>query len=446
MAHFIRLPRLEGQTSRQAHADLPPGTFEREIGREGFYGPASHMYHRHPPTAWSHCEGLLRPRCFDLGRITDGNSGPWSATEICFNDHVRYRFWRTEGRMERLVRNGDGDELMFVHQGRGEFFCDYGHLSIAAGDYLIIPRGTMWRTEFDGTAAALLIEATNGGYGLPDRGLVGAHALFDAAVLDVPLIDEDFRARRTPDGREEIWRVEIKRRGRLSTVTYPFNPLDAVGWHGELAVLRLNVRDIRPLMSHRYHLPPSAHTTFAAERFVVCTFVPRPFESDPGALKVPFFHSNDDFDEVLFYHAGDFFSRDDIGPGMVTLHPAGFPHGPHPRALQGMVKAKKPATDEVAVMVDTRNALEVAPLPEGVEREDYVDSWKAPPREVGQPQGGRSGRDTGRRLPRPQALCPGAPGRGDPATGPRRLGQGGAPPGRGLPRHRQSGVETRQAV
>ena len=93
------------------------------------------------------------------------------------------------------------------------------------------------------------------------------------------------------------------------------------------------MRDIRPLMSHRYHLPPSAHTTFVGDRFVVCTFVPRPFETDPGAIKVPFFHNNDDYDEVIFYHAGDFFSRDNIHPGMVTLHPCGFTHGPHPKAL-----------------------------------------------------------------------------------------------------------------
>jgi homogentisate 1,2-dioxygenase len=159
-------------------------------------------------------------------------------------------------------------------------------------------------------------------------------------------------------------------------VTYPFNPLDAVGWHGDLSVVRLNVRDIRPLMSHRYHLPPSAHTTFVGNRFVVCTFVPRPFESDPGALKVPFFHNNDDYDEMLFYHAGDFFSRDNIHPGMVTLHPAGFTHGPHPKALKNVLKQPKSATDEVAVMVDARDALEIGGAAKSVEWAGYVDSWK----------------------------------------------------------------------
>jgi homogentisate 1,2-dioxygenase len=188
-------------------------------------------------------------------------------------------------------------------------------------------------------------------------------------------MDAAFRAQQTDDP----WRVVVKRAGRLSTIAYPFNPLDALGWHGDLCVVRLNVRDIRPLMSHRYHLPPSAHTTFVGRNFVVCTFVPRPIESDPGALKVPFFHNNDDYDEVIFYHRGEFFSRDNIKPGMVTFHPCGFTHGPHPKAFAIGAKHARKETDECAVMIDSRFPLEVAPLPEGVENLAYVNSWKAPP-------------------------------------------------------------------
>jgi len=279
--------------------------------------------------------------------------------------------------MRTLARNADGDELLFVHEGRGHLFCDYGHLEIRDGDYVVLPRGTMWRTAFDGRADLLLIEATNDAYRLPEKGLVGSHAIFDPAMLDTPKIDDTFRAQQTPDGREETWRVEIKRRNAISTVTYPFNPLDAVGWQGDLAPVRINIRDIRPLMSHRYHLPPSAHTTFVADRFVVCSFVPRPFETDPGALKVPFFHNNDDFDEVIFYHRGDFFSRDKIDHSMVTFHPCGFTHGPHPKALQGMLTPRKPATDEYAVMVDARDPLEVGAVAAGVEDVTYADSWRA---------------------------------------------------------------------
>ncbi len=377
MKNWIALPRIEGKSSRQAHADLPEGTYERELGREGFFGPATQMYHRHPPTGWRDWQGPLRPRAFDLNRIEGMAGDPWEAAPILHNVHVKYRYWRTQGALKALVRNADGDDLLFVHKGAGALFCDYGHLAIEAGDYIVLPRGTMWRTAFDGAAEVLLIEASGGSYRLPDKGLVGPHAIFDPAVLDTPRIDDAFLGQQTPEGREDVWRVRVKRRGAISTVTYPYNPLDAVGWHGDLAPVRLNVRDIRPLMSHRYHLPPSAHTTFLADRFVVCTFVPRPFETDPGALKVPFFHNNDDYDEVIFYHRGDFFSRDNIDAGMITFHPCGFTHGPHPKALEGALAPKKSATDEYAVMLDTRDPLEVAALPEGVEVSDYAQSWRA---------------------------------------------------------------------
>jgi homogentisate 1,2-dioxygenase len=373
MKRYISFPRVEGQSSRQAHADLPDGTYEREISKEGFFGPAAHLYHRHPPTGWIDFQGPLRPHAFDLARIKRPAASPWDATEVAHNAATRIRFWTTSGAMDHLARNADGDELLFVHAGRGELFCDYGHLPFEVGDYVVLPRGTMWRIECSEPVSALLIEATNSGYALPEKGLLGPHAIFDPAVLDVPHIDAAFLAQQSDSQR---WSVRVKRRGQVSVVTYPFNPLDAVGWHGDLSVVRLNVRDIRPLMSHRYHLPPSAHTTFVSNRFVVCTFVPRPFESDPGAMKVPFFHNNDDYDEVIFYHAGSFFSRDNIHPGMVTLHPAGFTHGPHPKALRNVLKQPKGATDEVAVMIDTRDALEIAPPVQAVELKEYIDSWK----------------------------------------------------------------------
>jgi homogentisate 1,2-dioxygenase len=374
MKRYVHFPKVEGRASRQAHADLPEGTYEREISKEGFFGPAAHLYHRHPPTGWVNFEGPLRPHAFDCTKLADAQDSPWNAVELLHNASVRVRFWRCRDRMPGLARNADGDELLFVHSGNGEFFCDYGHLSFDAGDYILIPRGTMWRVECGAPLGALLIEATNNSYRLPDKGLVGPHAIFDAAMLDTPRIDDAFRAQQG----ETEWRVAIKRGGQVSVVTYPFNPLDAVGWHGDLSVARINVRDLRPLMSHRYHLPPSAHTTFLSDRFVVCTFVPRPFETDPGAMKVPFFHNNDDYDEVLFYHAGNFFSRDNIHPGMITLHPAGFTHGPHPKALKNVLKPGKPATDEYAVMIDTRDALEIAQPAQGIEWTGYVDSWKSP--------------------------------------------------------------------
>jgi homogentisate 1,2-dioxygenase len=369
--NWIELPRVEGETSRQAHADLPAGTYEREIGRDGFFGPATHIYHKHPPTGWSSFEGPLRPRAFDAKAAAEASNEPFRAVPLLSNGSCQIAIWALPDALPHLIRNSDGDTLLFIHAGEGDLFCDFGHLSYREGDYVLLPRGTMWRLEPGVRTISLLIEATNGSYKLPERGILGPHALFDPAALDTPRLDDSFRAQR--DGE---WKVRVKRRNAVSTITYPYNPLDAVGWKGNLAPVKLNWRDIRPVMSHRYHIPPSVHSTFVADRFVVCTFVPRPIESDPGALKVPFFHSNDDYDEVIFYHQGEFFSRDNIHPGMVTWHPNGFTHGPHPKAFAAGAKAAKTMTDEVAVMVDARDPLDIGPAAEAAEDSGYADSWK----------------------------------------------------------------------
>ena len=371
---WISFPLREGECSRQAHCDFPEGTYEREMGREGFFGPTAHLHHKHPPTGWIDWQGPLRPHAFNFNEIASERDCPLEAPLCLHNADVQLRIWRTHGAMRHLVRNADGDELLFIHEGAGHFYCDFGHLTYRDGDYLVIPRGTAWRIEADEPTFMLLIENSDGAYQLPDKGLLGPQAIFDPAVLDHPKLDDAFKAQQD----ENTWQIRIKRRNQISTVTYPYNPLDVVGWHGDNTVVRLNWRDIRPLMSHRYHLPPSAHTTFVANGFVVCTFTPRPVESDPGALKVPFYHNNDDYDEVLFYHKGNFFSRDNIEAGMVTLHPCGFPHGPHPKALKKSQESPATFVEEVAVMIDTRRALEVGEAAAAVDVAEYVNSWRAP--------------------------------------------------------------------
>lgn len=373
MKNWIAFPHVEGTATRQAHCDLPEGTYEQEMGREGFFGPASQLHHTHPPTGWSHWEGDLRPRAFDLNKLTAVSSSPWEAPLVLVNGATKVRLWRTSGKMPALARNADGDDLLFIHEGSGRFFCDYGHMTFRDGDYILIPRGVQWRMECDAAAMVLMIESTGDSFKLPGKGLVGTHAIFDPAILDIPHIDEAFKDQYA----ETETVVEMKRHDRISRVTYPFNPLDVIGWHGDLAPVKLNWRDIRPLMSARYHLPPSAHCTFLSNRVIICTFCPRPIESDPGALKLPYYHSNVDFDEFIFYHKGQFFSRDNIKPGMSTYHPIGFPHGPHPKAYETAMQYGRKETDEVAVMIDTRDPVEpAADLPEGVEWEDYWTTWQ----------------------------------------------------------------------
>lgn len=371
----ISIPRSEGIHSRQAHCDLPEqAPYERETSRDGFFGPATQLHHRHPPTGWDYWEGPLKPRAFDLTQTQHQYLCPWQLPPLLINQECLFRLWTLEDSMPFLVRNSDGDELLFIHEGKGELFCDYGHLSLQTGDYLLLPRGTQWRLEVQAPITALMIEATNDQYQLPHKGLVGHHAIFDPAALEHPHIDDPFLAQQN----EHPWQLKIKRQNQITTVGYPFNPLDAIGWHGDVYPVKINWRNIRPLMSHRAHLPPSAHTTFLCKGFVVCTFVPRPIESDPGALKVPFYHSNEEYDEVIFYHAGNFFSRDHIEPGMITYHPTGFPHGPHPQAYANSKSQPKKSTDEVAVMVDTRNGLNINEQAlRGCEVDEYLWSWRS---------------------------------------------------------------------
>src|SRR5665213_303421 len=223
--NWIPVRGAQGLHSRQAHADMPSGTYEREVSKEGFFGPASFFHHRRPPTGWTTFEGPLRPRAFDLAALNEATPSPWEAPRVLSNAHVEMRFWKLGTPMPALARNADGDQLLFVHEGRGDFFCDYGRLAFEAGDYLYVPRGTMWRLAPESAAAILMIEATGGHYTLPDRGMLGPHAVFDPAMLDTPAMDEAFRAHQDEAGDH---RVEIKKRGAVSTVTYPYKPLDAV--------------------------------------------------------------------------------------------------------------------------------------------------------------------------------------------------------------------------
>lgn len=370
-------PLRKGTVARQAHVDLPAGTFEEEFARQGFYGRTSHLYRRHPVTAWTRIEGPLRPHSFDLNRLAPDLELPGSRqgcqdpafSPVCLlhNEDVAIH-WVMPGTMDFFYRNADGDDVYFIHAGGGRLETTFGVLDYAAGDYLVVPRGTTYRfLPGDPPQRYLLIESA-GEITVPDRNQLGPNALFDPAMIDTP----ELEPYREEDGRE--WAVHIKRAHEITKVYYPFNPLDVVGWKGDLTVWRINVKDIRPVVSPRYHLPPSAHTTFLGRNMVICSFLPRPFEEDPGAMRVPFFHSNIDFDEVLFYASGHFFSREGIGPGMVTWHPQGIHHGPHPKAIEA--SRSKERTDEVAVMVDTFRPLQATAAASLVENPNYWASWK----------------------------------------------------------------------
>jgi homogentisate 1,2-dioxygenase len=365
----------KGRTAKATHVGIPDDLTEEEHGRQAFAGPVSHLYRTLPATAWVEVDGPLRPAAFDLNRLepTDAEDAEGWRTEIMGNADLRIAISRRADPMPYAYRNADGDEIVYVHHGSGVLQTDFGPLDYAAEDYLVIPRGTVHRwVPAEGEQFLLVIEST-APVTLPDFGpLLGRHAVVDPGVVTTPEPwtepPADWAA--SPAGR---WRVKAKRLGEMTTFSYPHNPFTAVGWAGDLAPYRLHTSDIRPIGSHRFHLPPSVHTTFRCGRFDVATFVPRPFETDPESLRVPFFHANVDNDEVIFYSRGDFFSRKGIGEGWLTLHPQGVPHGPQPGAAERA--AAKVMADEIAVMVECLTPLAVTEDVKPALEEAYVTSW-----------------------------------------------------------------------
>lgn len=358
----------KGRVARQAHVGIPDGLVEDEYGRRGFFGRVSHLYRTAPPVDWVEVDEDLRPAALHTMDMAEGTDWLTGRNVFLANADVRLAITRMRAAMPYFFRNADADEVLFVHQGAGRLETDFGVLAYRRGDYLVVPRGTVYRVVPSAPCAFLVIESRDE-VELPDRGLLGKHALFDPDVINTPTPQE---MEPWPDTR--LYTVKVKRAGRVSNIVYPFHPINVVGWKGDLAVWQLNVEDIRPVMSERYHLPPTAHATFVMRNAVVCTFLPRGLETgDPTALRVPFYHSNIDFDEVLFYHDGDFFSRAGIHPGMVTFHPQGIHHGPQPQAVKAA--ATRERTSEQAVMVDTRNPLELTEAGRRVADPHYWKSW-----------------------------------------------------------------------
>ncbi len=365
MHHFT-----QGRPTRQAHKGIPEGQFEEEQGLDGFYGPVSHLIKDKPSTRWTNIEGPLKPRMYDLVKL-DKNS----ATQrlLYNNDLTISNHWIHPEAPDRLIakRNADGDWLYFCHKGSGHVLTEYGLLEFNPGTYLMMPKCIAHSFLITEPVNFFLIENRTSHFREPDRGMVGRHAVYDINTLVKPDLEALYAKMR--EVHADIREIQIKHTDEWTKISYAENIFDVRGWKGDLFPFTLHMKNMMPLMSHRAHLPPSAHSTFVARGFVVCSFLPRPLEQDEDALKVPFYHQNIDYDEVLFYHDGDFFSRDNLHAGMMSFHPAGFPHGPHPKAMQ-KVKTKT-HTDEYAVMIDSRWPLKRDAKADQIELVEYWKSW-----------------------------------------------------------------------
>ena len=218
-----------------------------------------------------------------------------------------------------------------------------------------------------------VIESLNSHFREPDRGLLGRHGLYAKESLIQPNLKE--LQSYLQENKLEFKKINVYHGEEKSSFSYKECVFDVVDWQGDLFPLTLDMKDIMPIMSHRVHLPPSAHSTFVTDSFIVCSFLPRPLEQDKEALKLPFYHQNTDYDELIFYHDGDFFSRDNLNNGMMSFHPAGFPHGPHPKAIE--VVKEKTFTKEYAVMLDSRQALKQPASLKELEIKNYWKSWQS---------------------------------------------------------------------
>ncbi|MGH7906771.1 MAG: homogentisate 1,2-dioxygenase [Candidatus Binataceae bacterium] len=360
-------PESKGRVARQAHVGIPEGTFEEEHGRQGFTGKSSQLYHLHMPTGWVRVEGPMRPRCFAGSRaeapdLTDANAGPML---IASNDDCAVLISRRRDPMPYLFRNADGDEFHFVHRGTGTYDTDYGPLAYEPGDYLYFPKGASYQIKPDGGDNLFLIIRSVAELAWPDRGLLGKHAFIDPQLVETP----------EPVAHDEQgeWELRVLRQGDTTSFFYPYHPFDVVGWKGDLAPMRFNVRDLRPIISAGYHVAPTVHATLFSDTCSICTFAPRPLETDPQCEKVPYYHRNVDWDELIFYHAGEFFSRGDIEPASMTLHPQGIHHGPQPNARNAA--RNKTHTNEVAVLIETKNPLRPSAAAAAIELPEYATSW-----------------------------------------------------------------------
>jgi len=383
MPHYYR----SGKIPHKRHTQFrkPDGGLyaEQLFSTEGFSNDYSLLYHIHPPTLIIKCddpvnmmpeiaeEKMLKHRSFEGFHVTPKADYLESRTPILVNDDLQISLAAPQESMQNyFYKNADGDEMIFVHEGSGVVNTCYGELKFSYGDYIILPRGTTYQISFDKKENRLFIVESYSPLRFPNRYLSKNGQLMEHS----PYCERDIRV---PENLKAIdekgdFIIRTKKKHQLYPIHYETHPFDVVGWDGCCYPFIFSIHDFEPITG-RVHLPPPIHQTFEAANFVVCSFVPRMYDYHPESIPAPYNHSNIDSDELLYYVDGDFMSRKHVTRGMITLHPAGIPHGPHPGAVEKSIGAKE--TRELAVMVDTFHPLKLTKAAIDIENAGYVMSW-----------------------------------------------------------------------
>ena len=357
--------------------------YEQLFGTIGFDGMSSLSYHVHRPTQVKEIgkaldvspkiavEKNITSRKFIGFDVAPKDDFLESREPLLVNNDVHVGLAAPRKSVtDYFYKNADADEMLFIHKGSGTLKTFLGNIPFEYGDYLIIPRGMIYQIEFDTEDNRILYAESFHPIYTPKR----YRNWFGQLLEHSPFCERDYKLpqdRQTFDEKGEFL-MKIKKQGMLHQLVYASHPFDVVGWDGYNYPYGFSIHNFEPITG-RIHQPPPVHQTFETGAFVVCSFCPRLYDYHPKSIPAPYNHSNIDSDEVLYYVDGDFMSRTGIGPGYISLHPAGIPHGPHPGTYEASIGKK--GTEELAVMIDTFKPLQVTENALKIDDGKYYKSW-----------------------------------------------------------------------
>lgn len=357
---------------------------EQLFSTEGFSDTYSLLYHCHPPTeiiqidepynvaAKIFSDKQLKHRCLKGFHIAPEDDYLKSRKQLLVNADCKISVAAPRQSMSNyFYKNADADEVLFIHVGTGTMKSMYGNIRFSYGDYIVIPRGTVYQLHFDNSDnRILIIESVGGPIRYPKRYRNQMGQLLEHS----PFCERDIRKPENLETTDQKgnFLLYIKKQDMMYPYHYLCHPFDVIGWDGYVYPFAFSIHDFEPITG-RVHQPPPVHQTFDGHNFVICSFVPRLFDYHPQAIPAPYNHSNIDSDEVLYYVDGDFMSRKHVERGMFTLHPGGIPHGPHRGSVEKSIGAKE--TKELAVMIDTFKPLLMTEHAVPIEDKDYYLSW-----------------------------------------------------------------------
>ena len=383
MSHYIKMGKIPHKRHTQFRKEDGSLYAEQLFSTEGFSNDYSLLYHTYAPTLIVKCdepvnvqpevaeEKMLRHRSFEGFNLKPEADYLKSRKPVLVNQDCHIILAAPQQSMkDYFYKNADADEMIFVHEGSGVVKTCYGELPFSYGDYIMLPRGTIYQIHFNDEKNRLLIVESFHPMRYPKRYMSKYGQLMEHS----PYCERDIRGPEnlvTHDEKGDFI-IQTKKKGLLYGIHYGTHPFDVVGWDGCCYPYIFSIHDFEPITG-RVHQPPPVHQTFETDAFVVCSFVPRLYDYHPDSIPAPYNHSNIDSDELLYYVDGEFMSRKHVNKGMLTLHPAGIPHGPHPGTVEKSIGAKE--TKELAVMVDTFRPLQLTKTALELENPDYVMSW-----------------------------------------------------------------------